>query len=69
MLAHKLHEALASETVGLDLDGEVAMDGAYFGGNLRPENRMDDRKDRRLKANSRISAGSWSPSRSARAAP
>ena len=51
VLAHKLREALASETAGMTLDGEVEMDGAYFGGHVRPENRAEDRKDRRLKAN------------------
>jgi len=28
------------------------MDGGYFGGYVKPENRKEDRKDRRLKANS-----------------
>ena len=32
------------------LDGEVEIDGAYFGGHVRPENRIEDREDRRLKA-------------------
>jgi hypothetical protein len=27
---------------------EVEVDGAYFGGPIRPENRKDDRKDRRI---------------------
>jgi hypothetical protein len=30
------------------LTGEVEIDGAYFGGYIRPENRKEDRKDRRL---------------------
>ena len=30
------------------LDGHVEVDGAYFGGHVRPENRKEDRKDRRL---------------------
>ncbi|WP_375457618.1 IS1595 family transposase [uncultured Enterovirga sp.] len=51
VLAHKVREAMASETIGMELDGEVEMDGAYFGGVVRPENRVEDRKDRRLKAN------------------
>ncbi len=33
------------------LDGEVEIDGAYFGGVVRPENRKEDRRDRRMKAN------------------
>ncbi|MCJ2128036.1 IS1595 family transposase [Methylobacterium sp. E-045] len=51
VLAHKLREALSAETRGFGLDGEVEIDGAYFGGSVRPENRKEDRKDRRLKEN------------------
>ena len=49
VMAHKLREAFASEPV--ELDGEVEIDGAYFGGHIRPENEKKDRKDRRLKEN------------------
>ncbi|GJE78651.1 IS1595 family transposase [Methylorubrum suomiense] len=49
VLAHKLREALGAEMKGFGLDGEVEIDGAYFGGHVRPENRKEDRKDRRLK--------------------
>lgn len=48
VLSHKIREALASETKSLDLDGEVEIDGAYFGGHIRPANRIEDRIDRRL---------------------
>ncbi|NJM34701.1 MAG: IS1595 family transposase [Rhodomicrobium sp.] len=48
VLAHKLREAMASEIKGHELDDEVEIDGAYFGGHIRPENRAEDRKDRRL---------------------
>lgn len=51
VMAHKLREALAREVSGAELDGEVEIDGAYFGGVVRPENRKADRKDRRLKEN------------------
>lgn len=51
VLAHKIRESVASETIGLELGGEVEVDGAYFGGVVRPENRVEDRKDRRLKEN------------------
>lgn len=52
VLAHKLREAMASEVhTGVVLDGHVEIDGAYFGGHVRPENRKEDRKDRRLKQN------------------
>ena len=30
------------------LNGHVEIDGAYFGGYVRPENRKEDRVDRRL---------------------
>jgi transposase-like protein len=49
VLAHKIREALASEMQGFGLSGEVEIDGAYFGGHIRPENRKEDRIDRRLK--------------------
>ena len=48
VLAHKLREALASEMKGVTLNGEVEIDGAYFGGHIRPENKAEDRVDRRL---------------------
>ncbi|MER0238054.1 IS1595 family transposase [Fulvimarina sp. MAC8] len=51
VMCHKLREAMANETAGFTLDGEVEIDGAYFGGHVKPENRKEDRKDRRLKEN------------------
>lgn len=52
VLAHKLREAMAQEVqTGELLTGHVEVDGAYFGGVVRPENRKEDRKDRRLKEN------------------
>lgn len=48
VLAHKIREAMASEMAGATLFGEIEVDGAYFGGHIRPENRKEDRKDRRL---------------------
>ena len=52
VLAHKLREAMAQEVqTGVVLDGHVEVDGAYFGGHVRPENAKADRKDRRLKEN------------------
>ncbi len=51
VLAHKLREALAAETRNATLSGEVEIDGAYFGGHVRPENRKEDRADRRVKEN------------------
>ncbi len=51
VLSHKLREALAREVQGKVLDGEVEIDGAYFGGHVRPANLKEDRVDRRLSEN------------------
>lgn len=51
VLSHKLREAMAREQIGRELNGIVEIDGGYFGGHVKPENRKEDRKDRRLKAN------------------
>lgn len=51
VLAHKLREALAAEQAERTVSGHVEIDGAYFGGYVKPENRKEDRKDLRLKAN------------------
>jgi transposase-like protein len=54
VLAHKLREAMAASTKGLRIGGEgraVEIDGAYFGGHVRPENRVADRVDRRRSEN------------------
>lgn len=48
VLAHKLREALAAETNGMQLDGTVEIDGAIFCGKIRPANKAEDRIDRRL---------------------
>jgi hypothetical protein len=48
VLAHKLREAMVSEHKGKVLRGHVEIDGAYFGGYVKPENRKADRVDRRL---------------------
>jgi len=51
VLAHKLREAIASEARGLTIGGEGKVgevDGAYFGGQARKENKAEERKDRRL---------------------
>jgi hypothetical protein len=51
VLAHKLREAMGSEVHNPDqpeLSGTVEVDGMYAGGNIKPENRKADRKDRRL---------------------
>jgi transposase-like protein len=51
VLAHKLREAMAKGNDDVTLSGTVEIDGAYFGGHVRPENRKEDRKDRRLSEN------------------
>jgi len=50
VLTHKLREAMASEREKA-LTGEVEIDGAYFGGYVKPANRKEDRIDRRLARN------------------
>jgi transposase-like protein len=54
VLAHKLREAMASsvKTLRIGGAGRVAeIDGAYFGGHVRPANLAADRIDRRLAEN------------------
>lgn len=51
VLAHKLREAIAADMSGRVLSGHVEIDGAFFGGYVKPENRKEDRKDRRLSIN------------------
>ena len=51
VLSHKLREAMAREQIGRQLNGVVEIDGGYFGGHVKPENKKADRKDRRLKVN------------------
>lgn len=49
VLAHKIREAIADEVDDATLHGEVEVDGAYFGGHVRPRNWRENRVDRRLK--------------------
>jgi len=54
VLLHKVREAMAGEFKGRKMGGagKVAeVDGAYFGGYVRPANYKDHRKDRRLLEN------------------
>ncbi|MGD0191787.1 MAG: IS1595 family transposase [Rhizomicrobium sp.] len=54
VLCHKLREAMAEEFKGRKLGGKgkvAEVDGAYFGGYVRPANRKEDRIDRRLAEN------------------
>jgi transposase-like protein len=54
VLAHKLRESMAEEMKGRQIGDdrpEASVDGAYFGGYVKPANRADERVDRRLKQN------------------
>jgi transposase-like protein len=48
VLAHKLREAIEAEQSGVTLSGTCEVDGAYFGGHVRQENKAEERADRRL---------------------
>jgi transposase-like protein len=50
VLAHKIREAVGAEQAKSALGGVVEVDGAYFGGHTKPENKKADRKDRRIVA-------------------
>ena len=48
VLEHKIREALAAEQTNVgEVAGSVEIDGAYFGGYIKPANRAEDRIDRR----------------------
>lgn len=49
VLAHKMREAIALARQEGALSGNVEIDGAYFGGYVKPANARKDRKDRRKK--------------------
>lgn len=51
VLAHKLREAIGAANDNSQLDGHVEVDGAYFGGYVKPANEIDNRRDRRLTEN------------------
>ncbi|MGO8954132.1 MAG: IS1595 family transposase [Rhodomicrobium sp.] len=51
VLLHKLRESIGVARAEGALQGDVELDGAYFGGHVRPENRKEDRIDRRLAEN------------------
>jgi transposase-like protein len=47
VFAHKLREAIA-EMKDRKVSGDVEIDGAYFGGYVKPANNRENRRDRRL---------------------
>jgi transposase-like protein len=51
VLLHKIREAMGSQNDAAMVSGEVEVDGAYFGGYVKPANYKDHRKDRRLSRN------------------
>jgi transposase-like protein len=48
VLMHKMRESLMAQRDETPLSGEVQIDGGYVGGSVRPENRAEERVDRRL---------------------
>ena len=50
VLAHKMRESLVDANTA-QLEGEVEMDGCYVNKHVRPKNNIQNRIDRRLKAN------------------
>ncbi|MBK8209652.1 MAG: IS1595 family transposase [Rhodospirillales bacterium] len=54
VLAHKIREAIASESKNAPVGGagkEVEIDGGHFGGYVKPANWKENRRDRRLRVN------------------
>jgi transposase-like protein len=54
VLAHKLREAMSAEMRGRVVGGEgkvAEIDAGYFGGYVKPSNRVENRRDRRLSEN------------------
>lgn len=51
VLSHKIREAMASDVQDEKISGDVEIDGAYFGGYIKPANRKENRRDLRLLQN------------------
>jgi transposase-like protein len=51
VLAHKLREVMAGDAAKKTVRGDVEIDGAYFGGYVKPANHKENRRDRRLWVN------------------
>ncbi len=49
VMAHKLREAMCADIDDSPLDGVVEVDGAYFGGYVKPANEKENRRDRRFR--------------------
>lgn len=48
VMSHKIREAMSAELADMKVGGTVEVDGAYFGGHIRPSNWSENRIDRRL---------------------
>lgn len=51
VLSHKIRTALYTQQDLSPLHGQIEVDGSYYGGVMKPENRKEERLDRRLKEN------------------
>ena len=51
VMAHKLREAMGAKVQAEEISGHVEIDGAYFGGYVKPANQKAQRRDRRLLEN------------------
>jgi transposase-like protein len=51
VLLHKVREAIEAARQAGALKGDIEVDGAYFGGYVKPSNERKDRKDRRKMVN------------------
>lgn len=51
VLLAKIREAIGKRRAKMKLWGSVQIDGKYVGGHIKPENRKEDRIDRRLNEN------------------
>lgn len=51
VLSHKIREAISGKNKTEKLNGEIEIDGAYFGGYVKPANYKENRRDRRLLRN------------------
>ncbi len=49
VLSHKIREAITGTNKNEKLSGEIEVDGAYFGGYIKPANRKEHRVDRRTR--------------------
>ena len=50
-MADKIRESLGADVQKIKLTGEVEVDGAYFGGYVKPSNWKENRRDRRFAKN------------------